>query len=508
MAGSSTDSGPRVPDIRIRVAGATTALRRPRATYVLYWMIAARRTRYNPGLQRAVALARQNDCGLLVLEPLRLGYRWASERLHAFVIDGMRDNRRALADTGVRYYPYIEPRCGDGRGLLAALARRAHVIVTDDYPAFFAPRMIAAAARDLEVRVECVDGNGLWPMWATERVFTTAASFRIHLQKELAPHLAFVPLRNPLARRRLRPLAPLPRSVTRRWPEADLGMRTSAILDALDLDRSAAPVALRGGVRAARKALTRFLEERLPRYRDGRNHPPGDRRLGGASVAQSELSPYLHFGHLSAHEILIELGRQQGWSPERIAPTPTRSRTGWWGMDENAEAFMDQLSTWRELGFNMCSHRPAEYDRYGSLPAWARTTLAEHAGDPRPFVYDDRQLEEARTHDPLWNAAQTQLVREGRMHNYMRMLWGKKILEWSPDAERALEIMIHLNNKYALDGRDPNSYSGIFWVLGRYDRAWGPERPIFGKVRYMSSDSAARKLDVKGYLQRYRPDAG
>jgi deoxyribodipyrimidine photo-lyase len=151
----------------------------------------------------------------------------------------------------------------------------------------------------------------------------------------------------------------------------------------------------------------------------------------------------------------------------------------------------------------MCWRRDG-FDQYASLPEWAKTTLAEHAGDPRPHCFSLEQFEAAETHDELWNAAQRQLVREGRIHNYLRMLWGKKILEWSAGPEEALEIMIELNNKYALDGRDPNSYSGIFWVLGRYDRPWGPERPIFGKVRYMSSQNTARKLRVGEYMEKYR----
>ena len=156
----------------------------------------------------------------------------------------------------------------------------------------------------------------------------------------------------------------------------------------------------------------------------------------------------------------------------------------------------------RELGFNYCAHRD-DADRFESLPEWARRTMAEHAGDPRPHLYDLDALQEARTADPLWNAAQRQLLREGRIHNYLRMLWGKKIYEWSASGEQALARMLELNNRWGVDGRDPNSYSGIAWVLGRYDRAWGPERPVHGKLRYMTSDSTARKLRVREYLARY-----
>ena len=175
-------------------------------------------------------------------------------------------------------------------------------------------------------------------------------------------------------------------------------------------------------------------------------------------------------------------------------------------MSPAAESFLDELVTWRELGYNG-SFRREDNEEYGALPDWALETLADHEGDEREHVYSLEQFERAETHDELWNAAQRELLLDGRIHNYLRMVWGKKILEWSATPQDALEVMIELNNKYALDGRDPNSYSGIFWVLGRYDRAWGPEREIFGKVRYMSSENTARKMSVKGYLERYGDSA-
>jgi deoxyribodipyrimidine photo-lyase len=239
------------------------------------------------------------------------------------------------------------------------------------------------------------------------------------------------------------------------------------------------------------------VQRKLDNYQSDRNQPDIDGTSG--------LSPYLHFGHISVHAIFDELMRTADWTPDRVAQKPTGSSCGWWGATEAIESFLDELITWRELGFNLCWQRD-DYDQYDSLPDWARRTLADHAGDRRAYVYSLEQFERSRTHDPLWNAAQRQLVREGRIHNYLRMLWGKKILEWSPTPREALTVMIELNNKYALDGRDPNSYSGIFWVLGRYDRAWGPERPIFGKIRYMSSENTARKVSVKRYLERYSAD--
>jgi deoxyribodipyrimidine photo-lyase len=205
---------------------------------------------------------------------------------------------------------------------------------------------------------------------------------------------------------------------------------------------------------------------------------------------------------VSSHQVFHEIAANEGWSTDSLASKVNGARHGWWGMSENAEAFLDELITWREVGFNMCALNP-DYDQYESLPQWARDSLEEHESDPRPHLYSLEELAESKTHDEVWNAAQTELRETGRMHNYLRMLWGKRILEWSPTARDALDAMVELNNKYAVDGRDPNSYSGIFWVLGRYDRAWGPERPIFGKIRYMSSANTLKKLRMSDYLARF-----
>jgi len=245
--------------------------------------------------------------------------------------------------------------------------------------------------------------------------------------------------------------------------------------------------------------LKLFLKKKLALYLEARNHPDAE--------GTSDLSPYLHFGHIAVHEVFKKIVQQEEWVSGQISRKTTGGRTGWWGMGEAAEAFLDQLITWRELGFNMCGLQK-DYDQYGSLPGWALKTLHDHKNDPRSYLYSPVVLERAESHDALWNAAQTQLLEEGRIHNYLRMVWGKKILQWTASPEEALDVMIELNNKYALDGRDPNSYSGIFWVLGRYDRAWGPERPVFGKVRFMSSKNTLRKLKTREYMQKYTPRSG
>lgn len=462
---------------------------------VLYWMTAFRRPRFNFALDQAVSYAKHLGRPLVVLEALRVGYRWASDRLHAFVLQGMRDNAEAFARAPVLYHPYVERAAGEGRGLVEAWASRAAVVVTDDWPCFFLPRMLAAVAPRLDVLLEAVDSAGLYPMRATDRVFARAVDFRRHLQKSLLDELVS-PAERPLARAGLAGPGPLPRDIARRWPAvgSELLGGASSELARLPVDHRVPPAPFEGGYRAAARRCRAFLDERLERYGDGRNHPDDDNASG--------LSPWLHFGHLSVHEVFRDLAKRESWDPGRAALRATGARSGWWGMSASAEAFLDELVTWRELGLNMVSHRD-DYDRFDSLPAWARRTIDDHRSDPRAYTYELDTFETASTHDGVWNAAQRELVTTGRMHNYLRMLWGKKIYEWCASPEEALEIMIHLNNKYAVDGRDPNSYSGIFWVLGRYDRAWGPERPIFGTLRYMTSDSTRRKLRMKAYLNRF-----
>jgi deoxyribodipyrimidine photo-lyase len=482
-----------VPEIRLRDLNRRPV--RADGEYVLYWMIAARRACWNFALDHAVDLARRLDRPLVVLEALRLDYPWASERLHRFILEGMADNVRAFRGTSVLYYPYIEPDVGAGRGLLETLAARACVVVTDDYPAFFLPRMAAAAAQKLSVRLTAVDSNGLLPLRAAGAAFARAYDFRRFLQRELPHHGASWPRNHPLLGL-LRPFRRRPLDIARRWPSAEAALVTEgpALLQSLPFRRTVSPVPYPGGTRAGRQALKTFLKERLDRYLEERRHPDSD--------ATSGLAPYLHFGHLSVHEVFAAIAEREEMEPTEALVPRGGGRSGGWGMSPAAEAFLDQLVTWRELGFNFCAYRE-DYDRYESLPAWARRTLEQHAGDRRPYLYSLEQFERADTHDPLWNAAQNQLRVEGRLHNSLRMLWGKKILHWSESPRAALEIMIELNNAYAVDGRDPNSYSGIFWVLGRYDRPWGPERAVFGKIRYMSSENARRKLRVDQYVRRW-----
>ena len=483
-----------VPVNRIRVVADLEV--NPTGRYVLYLMVAHRRLGWNFALQHAVDWAVRLGRPLLVFETLPADEPWASDRLHQFAIDGMADTAAAARRRGMSYLPYVEPSRGAGTGLLARLASEAAVMVTDDVPAFAPARAVAAAA-SLGVRLEAVDGNGLLPIRLADRAFATAYAFRRYLQKTLPPHLGSRPEADPLAR--LPDLPPVDPAglVAERWRSATEGiMGGTTPLSSLPIDHAVPPVAVRGGSVAAGRALDRFVAEGLRSYGAGRRDVEAD--------VSSGLSAYLHHGHISSWQVVARVLDSEGWLGVTAA-RPTGARQGWWGVSAAAEAFLDQVVTWRELGFNMCAAHPDTCDQYESLPSWAQATLGKHAADPRTYAYRPAALESGATHDALWNASQGQLREEGRIHNYLRMLWGKKILEWTASPREALAVMIELNNRFAVDGRDPNSYSGIFWTLGRYDRPWAPERPVFGTVRYMSSENTARKMRVERYIRRYAP---
>ncbi len=483
-----------VPMNRVRLVRDTPV--RGDGEFVLYWMHATRRCRFNFALERALHWAHATSKPLVVLETLPITYPWASDRLHAFTLQGMHDNAARFATTEVTYYPYVEPTPGEGVDLPSALAEHAAVVVTDDVPAFLR-RPHGNVEPRMRPRVEAVDSNGLVPLGVPERPYPTAYSFRRLLHRELGDHLAESPLVEPLSDLGLPSLGKVPPAIAARWPAAtpELLAATPTALTALPIDHEVGVAPQRGGARAGAIALDHFLTSRLSRYARDRNVPDED--------ATSELSPYLRAGHIGAHDVFWRVAEWAEWAPDQLRPEDRGSRSGW-GMQEGGADFVDQLVTWRELGYNMCQHRH-DYVDFSSLPTWARDTLSDHADDPRPHLYTLEELAGGHTHDRLWNAAQTQLRTEGRLHNYLRMLWAKKVLEWSESPEVALDVLITLNDRFALDGQDPNSYSGILWTFGRYDRPWGPERPIFGKVRYMSSKNTARKVRVNRYLERYAP---
>ena len=463
--------------------------------YILYWMTSARRPQFNFALEHAIDLANQYGKGLIVFEGLRMDYRWASDRFHQFVKEGMLVNQAAFKNSNVHYIPCLETPNTPIKAILWSLIDNAASVVTDYFPAFFLPKMTQLAADKCPVQFEQIDGNGIYPIWATDRYYTTAHSFRRHIQKTVAPYLNDFPVENPLPA--------LKNTYTPSENEFSKDMLSmfhqdiaSVELSTLPIDHSVQAISDRkGGFGEARKRLIHFMNNGLKKYDTDRQSADNDPSSG--------LSPYLHFGHISAHEMVLRIWTLYKWDPSMVAEKATGSREKWWNLPAPVEAILDQIITWRDLGFIYCHHDPS-YATYESLPEWARITMEEHLSDTRPYIYSLKEFEEAKTHDPIWNAAQRQLVKEGRMHNYLRMLWAKKVLHWTKTPQDAVCILEELNNKYALDGRDPNSYSGIMWTLGRFDRAW-TERTVFGKIRYMTSESTKRKMKLKNYLITYGP---
>ncbi len=485
----------------LRVVHAVSAPARS-GRYVLYWLQQFRRLRYNRALDRAVALARTRELPLLVFEDLRCDKAWAADRHHAFAAAGMREHAARCERAGVGYLPLVETAPGQVEAILTDLVTDAAVVVADD-----APTAVVVAHNALLVRlagprgcpVELIDDNGLVPTRLLVAACPSAAVFRRYLHKHAHAALADLPAASPLAGHGLRRFPPtrlrrlLQDHPAGRWLQR-YGRRPAAALAELPIDHAVPPVPDRGGRQAGLRELRCFLARGLTAYGE-RKHPDED--------VASGLSPYLHWGHLAPVEILLRICEQDpAWDPGRI-PERGGAREGFWPLAPAAQAFCDQLLTWRELGYHAWT-LDADFTSYGSLPGWALATLARHAADERPAGHDLDALTAAETDDELWNAAQRQLRREGTIHNYLRMLWGKRVIEWTAEPEEAYGYLVELNNRWALDGRNPNSWSGIRWCFGCFDHPWA-ERPIYGTVRYMSSAAARRKLRLGRYLERFGP---
>jgi deoxyribodipyrimidine photo-lyase len=339
---------------------------------------------------------------------------------------------------------------------LYKLAADAAVLVTDDYPGYMARRYNASVPDKIGIPYYVVDSSCIVPMSLLAKQEYAAYTIRPKITKLLPEYLQ--PLEETTVQRKWS--GPLPQR-----PE---------VSGASDLDASVGPSEhLPGGRKAALKRLHEFLEDGLRRY-------ARDNREPGAS-ATSHLSSYLHFGHISSLEIAVAV-HEYAKEHKLIVPE-----------------FLEQLIVRRELAFNFAAHGP-DPRSLSALPEWAQQTLAKHDKDPREVVYTREQFEHARTHDSLWNATQAQLLRDGIIHGYHRMYWGKKIIEWSKTHQDALDIMIYLHDRYALDGRDPNTYTNILWCFGLHDRPW-TERPVFGMIRYMNLAGMQRKTNVRAYVE-------
>ena len=486
-----------VPNDRIKCINPSSV--NHQGDYVLCWMTAYRRTARNFALQRAVELAEELDLPLLIVETLRVDEEWASARFHRFVLDGMVSNSLHCVIYGVRYFAFVERSVGEADTFFKHLSRKAAVITMDYFPCMGSSDRQAKMVKGLGRRVESIDSNGIVPLSLTPAAFKTAYSFRCFLQKTIVEHLAQFPQPEPLAALSPRPL--IKKEAAGCFKVSNLQELSGALEEDLAIDQTVGRVSLSGGAPSGQLRIQSFIQDRLSTYVKSRMN-------AAPKAGTSGLSSYLHFGHVGPHCVVHPVLDRFGWAASPTKTVRLGSREGWWGLPKAVESFLDQIITWREIGYVFSHHRPLDYDKYESLPVWAQETLESHEKDFRPCIYSMNALENSRTDDEIWNAAQRQLVSEGWMHNYLRMLWGKRILEWSKDPKEALERMIVLNNRYALDGRNPNSYSGIFWVLGRFDRPWGPKRPIYGSVRYMSSERTRKKIDLAEYIAHYGVQTG
>lgn len=507
---------PEFNDARVRHLNAAPV--RPRARYVLYWMQMFRRLDHNHALDYAIAVAKHLKKPLVIYEALKLNYPWASARIHSFALDGMQSNARRARELGLNYWPFVETPDEPGRGLVKKLAADAAMIVTDDYPAFIVPAHNRAIAT-LDLAVHAVDANGVVPLSLLGKPVAAAAHLRPRMHKLFAESWENRSKTEPefdgLVKEKVAaPFEP--------W---DSTVNVLRFVANLSVDQSVAPVLdVIGGTIHGRERLREFVRSKLPRYAEERSQPDHPDRN-----SSSGLSAHLHFGHLGIEEVIAATLNANGpWDAELINPK-TRNKDDFFCRDANVNSYLDEAIVWRDIGHHWSAERGMRSAELKTkswqtgetpsfnfetmdfsplsrgtletvLPPWAWATLSKHAGDRREFVYSLEQFESADTHDELWNAAQLELVKTGRIHNYLRMLWGKKVLEWSASPEEAYRVLEHLNNKYALDGRDPNSYSGILWCFGLFDRPWPPEREVFGNIRFMSSANTAKKFKLAGYF--------
>jgi deoxyribodipyrimidine photo-lyase len=436
--------------------------------FVLYWPQMARRAWDNAALSLAIAEANRRRLPLAVYEALRVDYPHASDRLHAFVLEGARGEAARYRERGAEYAFFLPRSPAEARGVLGRLSQQAALIVTDDHPSFVVPGHLGGAAKASACPLWVVEDNAVVPVRLIEGEQYMARTLRPRLARLLDAWLR--PLEHNACDHG-------PARVD--WPFAPLDLARLDLprtLAGLPIDHGVPPVAATpGGSAAAGQRLDRFLRTSLARYPDDHSHP--DEQI------TSGLSPYLHFGMIGAREVALAA---------RAAGAPEAARN----------AFLEQLLVRRGLAFNLAYHNP-RHATLDALPSWAREGLRSRESDRRAQIYSRAELEAARTGDAVWNAAQRELLATGVIQNYLRMLWGKCVIAWKNTADEAFADLLYLNDKLALDGRDPNTYASILWCFGKHDRPWGPARPAFGSVRYMSTDAAQKKLRMRAYLARW-----
>jgi len=450
-------------DLRIRPLN-DLPVRQP-AQYVLYWTQMNRRADSNQALAYAAEQANALALPLLVYEGLTCTYPEANDRIHTFILQGVPEQQKRLEVLGAGYCFYLRKRRKDDNNVLYQLAGDAALVVTDDYPTFIAARHNASVPARIGVAFHAVDASCVVPMNHFIKREWAAYTIRPKVRRVLREHL------RPVTQIKLKHRWRLPRA---RWHTTVTDGTVAALVAECEIDHAVKPsLSFTGGRLAAEKHLHSFLLSRLRRYAGEKNSP--------SNHATSDLSPYLHFGQISALEVALAA---EGYAEEHKLI---------------ATEFLEELIVRRELAFNFARFC-ANFDSLEALPDWVQITMRKHANDPRDFLYTPEDFEFARTQDPLWNACQKEMLLRGKIHGYYRMYWGKKIMEWSPSFEQAHRTMLHIHDRYALDGRDPNTYTSVLWCFGLHDRPWG-ERPVFGTIRYMGYDGMKRKTDVPGYIR-------
>jgi deoxyribodipyrimidine photo-lyase len=443
------------PRVRVRRNGSPN----PDGACVVYWMQRSQRGIDNPALDVAVEAANALGKPIVTFFAPVPFYPNANLRAYRFLADGIPGIAAALEK---RRIGFVLRRYPDHSLLKFCDEVKPALVIGDENPMREPERWRQIAAQKLRIPLWTVDSDVIVPACLIEKEQYAA----FHIRKKLHAHLDrfFVNPSNPRAK-----------VAWQRPPQLDSLHPDFDVTEGWQLDRSVTPSThFKGGTKEAVRLLAEFVEKKLRHYARDRNHPELD--------GTSRLSPYLHFGHIGPLTVALAV---KGSSAPKA----------------DKESFLDELLTWRELAINFVTYNP-NYGNFESGENWAHRTLAAHARDPRPYLYSEKHLENAETHDPLWNAAQMQMVNTGWMHNYVRMYWGKKILEWSRTPAEAYRIAVALNDKYELDGRDPNGYAGIAWsIVGKFDRPWF-ERPIFGQVRYMSGASTGKKFDSRRYIEQ------
>ena len=462
-----------IDQLALRQLPLHVAPERPTGAYVLYWMQSTHRFEENWALRLATLEADRLGRPLLIYQGLDPTYEHASDRIHAFILENARALAARAPSLGLTYRFSLRRRRNDDRRVVDRLASRAVTVVTDAFPTAGIAERTQRFADRADVTVVAVDSHGVLPAAAFTKEEWAARTIRPKLAK-IRDH-ALQPVQDRPPRKRFKPslLDGLELDALD-LANADL----AAEIAACEIDHSVPPVTtIVSGRDAALARLDAFCHGALGDYETRRADPTD---VDGSS----RLSPYLHFGQLSAAEV----------ARAAIARGPHAA----------VEKFLDELITWRELSLNFCT-RNHRFATIHALPPWVHETMRKHVDDEREVIYTRDQLERAETHEPLWNAAQRELVATGAVHNVMRMYWGKSVLTWTAKYSEALAHLVYLNNKWSLDGRDPSSFGSIQWCFGKFDRPWG-ERPVWGTIRSMSLQRAYKKFDAKGYERRWLGD--